>query len=137
MIFLDTNILLYAFGTAPEEASKRETALALLENQNIGFSAQVLAEFYHNGTRKIRIGMSKETAREIVEELAAYRIIPVDADVVLRGVAIAQRYKISYWDGAIIAAAERMECATVYSEDLNAGQAYGSVTVVDPFKEAA
>ncbi len=40
---------------------------------------------------------------------------------------------LSYWDGAIIAAAQRLEAATLYSEDLNDGQVYGTVRVVNPY----
>jgi predicted nucleic acid-binding protein len=48
-----------------------------------------------------------------------------------------QRYNISYWDAAILVAAKRMNCDTVYSEDLNAGQLYDGVTVVNPFAASA
>ncbi|WP_245435947.1 hypothetical protein [Mesorhizobium tamadayense] len=45
-----------------------------------------------------------------------------------------QHYEISYWDGAIIAAAERLGVKTLYTEDLNHGQAYGSVVAINPFR---
>jgi predicted nucleic acid-binding protein len=47
-----------------------------------------------------------------------------------------ERYTISYWDAAIVAAAEALNCETVYSEDLNNGQVYGGVRVVSPFVSA-
>ncbi|MER9304105.1 hypothetical protein NKJ06_29030 [Mesorhizobium sp. M0293] len=37
-------------------------------------------------------------------------------------------------DGAIIAAAERLGVKTLYTEDLNHGQAYGSVVAINPFR---
>ena len=40
---------------------------------------------------------------------------------------------ISYWDAAILAAARALGSETVYSEDLNAGQRYGRVQVINPF----
>jgi len=52
---------------------------------------------------------------------------------VKRGIESAERYKISYWDGAIIAAAETLRAGILYTEDLNDGQLYGSVRVVNPF----
>jgi predicted nucleic acid-binding protein len=52
---------------------------------------------------------------------------------VLEAIDIKQRFGISYWDAAIIAAAKQMGCSTIYSEDLNAGQNYEGVTVVNPF----
>ena len=47
---------------------------------------------------------------------------------------ISERYQISYWDGAIIAAAEALRAEPLYSEDLNHEQQYGSVQVRDPFR---
>ena len=46
---------------------------------------------------------------------------------------ISWRYRISYWDGAILAAAERLGAEVLYTEDLNHGQAYGTVRVINPF----
>ena len=47
---------------------------------------------------------------------------------------LSRRFKTSYWDGAIIAAAHAAGADTVLSEDLSHGQKYGDVTVIDPFK---
>jgi predicted nucleic acid-binding protein len=44
------------------------------------------------------------------------------------------RFQTSYWDGAIIAAAEVMGATTLFSEDLNHGQFYGSVEACNPFR---
>jgi predicted nucleic acid-binding protein len=46
---------------------------------------------------------------------------------------VRKRYQISYWDSAIIAAAAELGCETVYSEDLNHGQLYAGVRVINPF----
>ena len=51
----------------------------------------------------------------------------------LRASALARRHQISYWDAAILAAAEKLGAATVYSEALTHGETYGSVTVINPF----
>ena len=59
--------------------------------------------------------------------------VPADAAPVRHGAEIAQRYRISYWDGAIIAAAEGLRAHTLYTEDLGHGQLQGSVRVVNPF----
>jgi len=47
---------------------------------------------------------------------------------------IRDRFQLSYWDAAIIAAARACGCTEVLSEDLNDGQMYGTVRVVNPFK---
>ncbi len=54
MRFVDTNILLYAASTAPEERQKAEVALTLLEAEDLALSVQVLQEFYVQATRATR-----------------------------------------------------------------------------------
>jgi predicted nucleic acid-binding protein len=46
---------------------------------------------------------------------------------------ISRRHQVSYWDGAILAAAERLEAKVVYSEDMSHQQMYCSVQVINPF----
>lgn len=58
---------------------------------------------------------------------------PGDQQLVRIAIERSQRYAISCWDAAILAAAEALGAHTVYSEDLNAGQRYGRVRVVNPF----
>jgi len=50
---------------------------------------------------------------------------------------IQRRFQVSYWDAAILAAAKRLGCHTVYSEDMNHGQDYDGVCVVNPFLAVA
>ncbi len=51
-----------------------------------------------------------------------------------RSIALCARYQIGYFDSCILAAALEMGCETVYSEDLNEGQNYDGVRVVNPFR---
>ena len=102
---------------------------------DFGLSSQVLAEFYVNATRKGPKPLAPEVAQEWVTQLAKKPCQTVDASVVQAGIALSQKYQTSYWDGAIIAAADRLGAKTLYTEDLNHGQAYGSVTAINPFLE--
>jgi len=62
--------------------------------------------------------------------------LPLTADLVRAAIQLHRRFQLGYWDAAIIAAAQQLGCRTVYSEDLNAGQNYDGVTVVNPFAAA-
>jgi predicted nucleic acid-binding protein len=131
--FLDTNVLVYAVSSDPAESPKKEKALALIETTDFGLSAQVLQEFYVVVTRKIARPLPPDGAVALLEQ---FRILPVvwtDYPLVLAGVEASLQFGISYWDGAIVAAAERLGATTLYSEDLSHGQRYGSITVVNPF----
>ena len=135
--FLDTNILVYAAVSDPVEAFKREASLALIERAEFALSAQVLQEFYVTVTRKLERPLSCDQALEWIEQFEAFPCMPVDAALVKIAAEISERYRISYWDGAVIAAARRAGAAVLYSEDLNDGQFYDSVRVVNPFTTGA
>lgn len=131
--FIDTNILLYRASTDAAERAKRTAAQALLRRGDIGLSAQVLAEFYHNAISKPGVRMAPAAALAIVESLAALPLVPISGDLVLAAIRLQQRYQLSYWDGAILAAAKELAATTVFSEDLSHGQTYDGVTVLNPF----
>lgn len=134
-VFLDTNILIYAAMGSVDHPAKNERAIELLTTR-FGTSAQVLAEFYVNAQRKGSAPLTADQAKEWVLRLSKKAFQPVDFHVIRAAMDHARRYQISYWDGAIIAAAERLGARVVYSEDLNHGQTYGSVRVENPFLSA-
>jgi predicted nucleic acid-binding protein len=131
--FVDTNILLYRASTDAAERAKRNVAETVLQRADIGLSAQVLAEFYHNAISKPGVRMTPESARAIVESLALLPVVAVTTEIVLSAIRLSERYQISYWDAAILAAAKELAATTVFSEDLSPGQTYDGVTVLNPF----
>jgi predicted nucleic acid-binding protein len=137
--FLDTNVLFYAVsrGLGPNDQHKRALARDLITEGKFVVSGQVLAEFYDNITRKGPAPFSHDEAIEYIDLLRVRPCVAVDADVVVHGAALSRRYEISYWDGAIIAAAHLAGAETLYTEDLNDGQRYGDVVAINPFKPSA
>jgi|EndMetStandDraft_5_1072996.scaffolds.fasta_scaffold304480_2 predicted nucleic acid-binding protein len=132
--FLDTNILIYAaLGKGTEEA-KRQVASELISSANFGLSAQVMQEFYAVATRKTARPLKPAQALEWIELLEVFPCVPVDVSLIKRGAEISVRYRISAFDGSILAAAELLGAKTLFSEDLNHGQSYGAVRVCNPFK---
>lgn len=132
---LDTNILIYAASTKTAEMPKKKRANELILNKRFGLSTQVLAEFYAVTTAKMKPPLSPQTAKEWIEELKKQPLVPVDAEIVEAGIEISRRFRISYWDAAILAAAEALGAPLVYSEDLGDGQVYGAVKVINPFRD--
>ncbi len=130
-VFLDTNILLYATSEDISERGKRDRARELLDFEGIGFSVQVLGEFYVNATRKMKLPEKEVTA--VLESLGNYPILPLTESVFWSALEHRKRYQVSYWDGAIIAAAMELGCHTVFSEDFSHGQTYGTIRVLNPF----
>ncbi len=133
-VVLDTNVLVYAASTATHEAPKAEIAGRLLAAGNAGVSGQILQEFFVAVTRKGSTPLPLPDAIEWLEIFEDLPCVPVDAPLVRLGADIALRYRISYWDGAVLAAAHRLNASILYTEDLSHEQVYGSVRVVNPFR---
>ena len=131
---VDTNVLIYAASRLPEDAKKAAVARELVLRGGVGLSAQVLQEFIVVSTRKVRKPWSIDDALDWVETLEDFPCLPIDGALVRYGAELAVRHQLSYWDGAIIAAAQRLGARTLYTEDLNHNQLYGSVRVVNPFR---
>ena len=130
---IDTNVLVYAVDASPENTSKKQTAIALIESTNFGLSAQVLQEFYITVTRKLKVPLSPNEAMAFLDRFHAFPTVATDFGLVTEGVRNSVKFQVSYWDGAIIAAAERLKAKTLYSEDLSHGQRCGGVTILNPF----
>ena len=132
-VFFDTNVLVYAAVGTGKDESKRKRALDLIQSEDFGTSAQVLQEFFVTVVRKALRPLSAAQALEWIEQWAAFPCQPIDRELVQIAAELSERFTISYWDAAILAAAEALGSRIVYSEDLNDGQRYGEVRVVNPF----
>ncbi len=133
-VFLDTNVLVYAAAGGAEHSRKRERAISLIASEDFGISSQVLQEFFVTVVKKARRPLSTDEALEWIEELATFPCQAIDHQLVRIAIEQSERYQISYWDAAIVSAAQALGSHTVYSEDLNDGQLYGTVRVVNPFR---
>jgi len=132
--FVDTNVLLYSISTDPSETTKRDIADAILVARDLVLSAQVLQEFYVQATRVTRSNhLEGEAAARLVDSYTRYPIVPLTSDLVSAAMAAQRRYRISYWDAAIIEAARAAGCSTLLSEDLASGRDYDGVRVTNLF----
>jgi predicted nucleic acid-binding protein len=132
--FADTNVLLYAVSSDPGEHRKAELARGLLAERDLVLSVQVLQEFYVQATRESRPDpLGDEQAMRLVESFLRFPCADVTREVMLAAIATRLRFRISYWDAAILEAARSLGCEVVLSEDLSDGQDYGGVLVQNPF----
>lgn len=137
MKFVDTNILLYAISKDPAERRKTGIAIELLDAPvgELALSVQVLQEFYVQATRGSREGaLPHLLAVEYLEHWQALEVQDNTLDLFRAAIASSHRFKLSYWDAAIIEAARMAGCDLVLSEDLSDGQSYGGVVVRNPFR---
>jgi predicted nucleic acid-binding protein len=131
--FFDTNVLVYAAIGAGKDEPKRKRAMELVETVDFGTLAQVLQEFFVTVVRKASRPISAAQALEWIEQWTAFPCQAIDHQLVRIAIEQSERFTISYWDAAILAAAEALGADIVYSEDLSHGQRYGRVRVVNPF----
>lgn len=97
----------------------------------------MLQEFYTVAIRKVDFRLTPAEGLEWLEKLEEFPCAPITPSLVKAAALLSVRYCISYWDGAIIAAADSLGAPVLYTEDLNHGQVYGGVKVINPFIEFA
>lgn len=132
--FLDTNVIVYAYDDNSPE--KQKVARQLLRSGIAGkvvISNQVLAEFAATMLHKVSPPATAQAVMLGLDALAPIRLILADAEMVRRAVEARVSYGLHFYDGMIVAAAERAGCERILSEDFNAGQKYFGVTVANPF----
>jgi predicted nucleic acid-binding protein len=138
-IFVDSNVFVYARDQRDEAKHLRARAwIQHLWAERLGCTSHpVLSEVYVTLTRKLKRPIPPAEAWEEVRALLTWRPLPVDESLLLRAREIEQRYRLSWWDSMVIAAAQLQECGILLTEDLQDGQVFGTVTVRSPFKLAA
>ncbi|MEZ5277060.1 MAG: PIN domain-containing protein [Opitutaceae bacterium] len=132
--FLDTNVLLYACSSAPADAGKRTIAEGLILETDFALSGQVLQEFISNALCKKELGISENGIEATMELSGHVPVQPITRELILSAIILRRRFRLSHWDSTIVAAARELGCHTLYSEDLNPGQDYDGVRVVNPFQ---
>ena len=133
--FFDTNILAYEF----DKSEHRTQALAVnLINEwrpsgRMIISTQVLQELYVVLTQKLKPPLKEEIAEEIIQNYSKLDVVIVDPSLILNGISIKRKYKISFWDALIVAASRRAGCKILFTEDLSHGMRIEGIEIVNPF----
>lgn len=132
-IFVDTNVLIYALddGAGGKQEAARQWRAVLWENRRGRISFQVLEEFYVKVVKKWPA--ARDQARAEVRDLLAWRPVVLDAEIMDRAWKIEDRYRLSFWDALIVAAARAASCAGLLTEDLQDDQVVDGVRVINPF----
>jgi predicted nucleic acid-binding protein len=133
--FIDTNVLLYAISRDPAEQDKAKRANDILAGRDLALSVQVLQEFYVQATRASRPDpITHQQAVRLIESFRRFPVQDVTSTIVTAALGTRQRFKLSYWDSAIIEASRAMGCVEVLSEDLDDGQDYAGIRIINPFR---
>lgn len=134
--FIDTNIFVYSFDRSnPEKSSKAQSIISTsIETGNGFISAQVIQEFINVATKKFSTPMKIKDIKIYMQEVLfpLCSIFP-SFDLLVKSLEIHDRYKFSYYDSMIVAAAIQSEASVLLSEDLNSSQKIENITILNPF----
>jgi predicted nucleic acid-binding protein len=134
-VFVDTNVLVYTRDAS--EPAKQKLAAGWMEHLwRTGrgrLSFQVLEEFYVTVTQKLKPGLDPTRARSDVRSLLAWQPIILDGHLLDGAWTLQDRYRTSWWDALIVSAAQRGGCRYLLTEDLQRGQSYWNLQVLNPF----
>jgi predicted nucleic acid-binding protein len=132
-VFVDANVLLYAHSDEAARRSRARNWIDHLWSTGLGrTSTQVLSEFYVNLKRK-EFGVAPEAAWQEVAVFLAWKPQGIDQELFTRARQVEQRFRISWWDSMVVAAAQVQNCAVLLTEDLHDGGAFGTLVVRSPF----
>jgi len=133
--FVDTNVLVYAEDASAgrKHALARDLLVKLWNDADGVLSVQVLQELYVTLTRKVGKPLPAANALDIVKEYLAWVVVDHTPKLLVAAASLQQRAQLSFWDALVVQAAIDAGCDRLYTEDLNTGQKFGSLVVVNPF----
>jgi len=132
-IFIDTDLIVYANdGRDPDKQNKAITLIQTLMKDGLGvISSQVLQEYANTALTKLH--QQHTIVLRQLTLLESFEIVLLKPLLIRRAIEIRSAYGITFWDSCIISAAESAGCDSIYSEDLNAGQYYSGIKLLNPF----
>jgi len=138
-VFIDTNILIYAYLSNPqkeEDYTKHLKAIELLKSftnkEHIFISIQVCNEYY---SALLKHKIDDVRIQQSVQSLMnAVNVASVSTDTLKGAFELKNRYSFSYWDSLILSSSLENHCTLLYSEDMQNGQLIeGVLRIVNPF----
>jgi len=130
-VFIDSNVLIYIYS---EEGKKREKVLGIIEQNQSIISIQVINEFVN--VVKKKFNRENDEILKALKEIEEQFIIWDNFNLQLtrKAINLNERYKYSYYDSLIIAAARATECSLLYTEDMHHNHLIeDELRIVNPF----
>jgi predicted nucleic acid-binding protein len=130
-VFLDTNVLVYAFSM--DEDEKRGASLNLIQSNNCYTSVQALYEFCNVCQRKWKF--EREAIEDAIHQIIRGCVIcGVNTKTLLYALRLHDRYGYSHYDCVMLSSALEYNCERIFTEDMSSGQMIESkLMIVNPF----
>ncbi len=133
--FVDTNIFLYSLDEDSPKKQKRawEFIEILWRSGNGLLSFQVLFEVQAALLNKFADKIDGVKRKEIAEDLSTWPTYSPTRKSFLKAIDLQQQHMLSWWDSLIVVSAIEGKATYLLTEDLNSGQCFQTVTVINPF----
>jgi len=134
--FIDSNIIVYANDVSAGVKQERaiDITIRLMQAQTGVVSTQVMQEYAKVALDKLH--QEPEIVLRQLKLMETFIQSPITSKTTRRAVEIKTAYQISFWDANIISSAESADCDIILSEDLNDGQLYAGIQIVNPFGQS-
>jgi predicted nucleic acid-binding protein len=131
--FLDTDLLVYTDDQdSPEKQRRALELVSECRRRRSGVvSTQVLQEYFVTATRKL--GVAADVARRKTEIFGGFDIVTLGLGDVLGAIDLHRLHRLSFWDALVVRAALASGCTRLLSEDLQHGQRFEGLEIVNPF----
>ena len=139
MVFLDTNIIIYAF--LANEPRKRARAVDLIESclgsGSGSISYQVVQEFANVARKKFATRLNADDCKAFIDAaMQPLNRVASSTALIHTALDLQDELKYSFYDCVMIAAALQAGSSTLYTEDLQHWQLVrGTLRIVNPFLE--
>ena len=136
--FLDTNVWIYAATGKFSAPTKYEIARGLVATEYYAVSGQIIGGFVVNvnNSKKMKTPLDRDQIDAWLQKLDEFEFVEIDKLIVKAALIGVEKYRIHYWDSALLAQAERFGAEIFFTEDLNHDQMYGSVRARNPFRDS-
>ena len=131
-VFVDTNVFIYLYSS--DEDVKQGKAIEAINDYDCYTSTQAINELSNVLIKKFN--MKTEDIKNVIDEIYSNcEVITLDSTIIKTALDINSKYKFSYYDSLMLAAAVSGECSKILSEDMNDGQVIEKkVTITNIFK---
>ena len=134
LVFVDTNVWLYAFITGQDPTKAQRVRALIAQNSSIAVSTQVINEVCVNLIK--RENFSASQTRDMINDFyAVYTVIGLEQTILLTATILREQFTLSYWDSLIVSSALASGASILYSEDMHDGLIIDHrLTIINPFK---
>jgi predicted nucleic acid-binding protein len=130
----DTNILFYSLDARdPDKHARARKLIGLADAQRVPILLQSLGEL-SNSIIKRSPALLPQAERLIQLTSVMFTVVPAEFDDLSDALLIHKQHNLQFWDAVLWATARRAGCATLLTEDMQAGRTLGGVTILNPFK---